>query len=70
MESRKMVLVNLSAGQEGRLGHREQSVDTAGEGESGTNGESSIDIYTLSCVKYTATDKLLHNTGSLPAGDL
>ena len=45
-------------------------VDTAGEGESGTNGESSIDIYTLSCVKYTASDKLLHKTGSPPADDL
>ena len=26
-------------------------VDTAGEGEDGTNWESSIDIYTLLCVK-------------------
>ena len=26
-------------------------VDTVGEGESGINGESSINIYTLSCVK-------------------
>ena len=25
--------------------------DTVGEGEGGTNGESGIDIYTLSCVK-------------------
>ena len=26
-------------------------MDTAGEGEGGKNWESSIDIYTLSCVK-------------------
>ena len=26
-------------------------VDAAGEGEGGTNWESGIDIYTLSCVK-------------------
>ena len=26
-------------------------VNTVGEGESGMNGESSINIYTLSCVK-------------------
>ena len=26
-------------------------VDTVGEEDSGTNGESSIDIYTLPCVK-------------------
>ena len=29
----------------------EDRVGTAGEGESGMNGESSINIYTLSCVK-------------------
>ena len=39
-------------------------VDTVGEGESGTNGESSIDIYTLSCVKWMAGERLLYNTGS------
>ena len=39
-------------------------VDTVGEGERGVNGESSVDIYILPCVKQIATDKLLHNTGS------
>ena len=34
------------------------------EGESGANGESSIGIYTLSCVKYIASEKLIYNTGS------
>ena len=42
MKSRKMVLMKLL---ENGL------VDTAGEGEGGTNWESSIDVYTLSCVK-------------------
>ena len=28
------------------------------------NGESSISIYTLSCVKWVAGKKLLYNTGS------
>ena len=39
-------------------------MDTVREGESGTNEENSIDIYTLSCVKYIAAEKLLHYTGS------
>jgi len=39
-------------------------VDPVGEGESGTNGESSIDIYTLSCIKQISDEKLLYNTGS------
>ena len=41
-------------------------VDTVGEGESGINGESSINIYTLSCVKWMAGGKILYHTGSLP----
>ena len=43
-------------------------VDTVGEGEGGKNWESSIDIYTLSCVKQIDGGKLLNNTGS-PAWD-
>ena len=39
-------------------------MDTAREGESGTNEENSIDIYTQSCVKYIAAEKLLYYTGS------
>ena len=30
----------------------------------GENGESSINIYTLSCVKLIVGEKLLYNTGS------
>ena len=39
-------------------------VDTVGEGERGVNGESSVDIYILPCVKQIAGEKLLYNTGS------
>ena len=39
-------------------------LDTTEEGESGTNGEGSISIYILSCTKWTASEKLLCNTGS------
>ena len=39
-------------------------VDIVAEGKSGMNGESSIDIYTLPCVKQIAGEKLLYNTGS------
>ena len=38
-------------------------VDTVGEGESGMNGEGSLNIYTLSCVQQMAGEKLLYNTG-------
>ena len=39
-------------------------VDTAEQGVGNTNWESSTDIYTLSCVKYITSGKLLYNTGS------
>ena len=39
-------------------------MDTAGEEESGTKCESSIDIYTRLCVKQIASGKLLYSTGS------
>ena len=39
-------------------------VDTAGEGEGGTNWESSTDMYTLPYVKEIAGGKLLYSTGS------
>ena len=43
---------------------REQTVDTAGEGEGETNQENSLEIYALPYVKYIASEKLLYNTGS------
>ena len=36
-------------------------MDPVEEGESGANGESSIDMYTLPCVKQIADEKLLHS---------
>ena len=42
----------------------DERVDTAGVEERRMNWESSTDIYTLPCVKYTASGKLLQNTGS------
>ena len=41
-------------------------VDTAGEGDSGANGENSTDTYTLLCVKQVAGEELLHNIGTHP----
>ena len=64
MESRKMVLMKLFAGQQWRCRHREQTVDTVVVGESGMNGESSIDMCILSCVKQIASEKLSCYTGS------
>ena len=37
---------------------------TVWKGVSGTNGEGSINIYTLSCVKWIVAEKLLYNTGN------
>ena len=39
-------------------------VNIVGKGKSGMNGESSINIYTLLCVKQMAGEMLLYNTGS------
>ena len=39
-------------------------MDTVGERKSEMNGESSIDIYTLSRIKVIAGEKLLYNTGT------
>ena len=63
MESRKLVLMSLFAGRNGDTDTENKRVDTAGEGESGMNGESSIVIYILSCVKQIAGEKLFYNTG-------
>ena len=51
MESRKMVLMNLFARKKGDANIEKRLVDTVREGESRMNGESSIDINTLSCAK-------------------
>ena len=46
--------MNLSAGQEWRLKVQNRLMDTAWKGEGGTNWESSIEIYTLPCIKQMA----------------
>ena len=51
MESGKMVLVNLLAGQQWRRRHKEQTCGHIGEGEGGTNGESCMETYALPRVK-------------------
>jgi len=45
-------------------------VDTGEEGESGINGESSINIYTPSCVKWIAGEKLPYITHRAQSGTL
>jgi len=45
MKSRKMILMNLFAGQQWRCRHREQTRRHGAEGESGTNGEYHGNIY-------------------------
>ena len=39
-------------------------METAREGEGGTNGESSIETYTLPYVEYIASGNLLYNAGN------
>ena len=39
-------------------------MDVVGEGEGGMNGKSSINVYTLPCVKHMAGKKLPYNTRS------
>lgn len=60
MESRKVVLMNLA--EDGLVG-------IVGEGEGGTDWESSIDMYTLLYVKEIISGKLLYSTG-IPVGAL
>ena len=64
MGPRKMVLMNLFAGKEWRHRYREWTCGHSVGGVSGTNGESSINVYTLLCVKWIVGEKLLCNTGS------
>ena len=51
MESGEMVLVNLLAGQQWRRRRKEQTRGHVGEGDGGTNGESSRETYALPLVK-------------------
>ena len=51
-------------GRNGDTDKENKLADIVGERKSGANGESNINLYTLPCVKQTAGEKLLHNTGS------
>ena len=64
IESRKMVLMNLFAGKEWRHKCREWTSGHSGRRRELTNGESRINIYTLSGIKQIAGENLLCNTGS------
>ena len=64
MESRQMVLMNLFAGQQQRCRHRDRLVDIVGEGEGGTNGESSMKTYILLYVKQIASGNFLYDSGN------
>ena len=64
MKSGKMVLMNLFAGKEWRLRHREWPCGHSRGGREGMNGESSISMYTLSGVRRMAGEKLQCSTGT------
>ena len=61
VESRKMVLMNLFAGQQWRHRHREQNYGHGGGAAGGTNRESSLEIYTLWYIKWIASGNLLYD---------
>ena len=58
MEFRKMVLMNLFAGQQWQHRHKEQTCGCSGE------KRENMETYTLPYVKQTASGNLLRDTGS------
>ena len=62
MESRKMVLMNLFAGQQWRYRHREHTYGYRRGRRGGKTWESSTDTRTLPCVPWIASGKSLYNT--------
>ena len=59
-----MILMNLFAEKECKTQIQRTDLWTQWEKEREKKGESSVNIYTLPCVKQIAGEKLLHNTGS------
>ena len=51
-------------GSSGEPGIENRLLDTVGEGEGGTNGESSVDTYTSLHVEWTASGNVLCDSGS------
>ena len=59
--SRKMVLINLLAGQQRRQSHKEE---TSGHSEEEEGGANRMETYRLPYVKQIASKNLLCDTGS------
>ena len=68
MESRKMSPWTYWQGSNGDADIGNRLVDTVGEDEGGTNGESGIETYTLPFVKQTASGNFLYDAGSSTRG--
>ena len=66
MESRKMVLTDVFAGKEWRCTCREGTCRHSGEGEGRTNGESSVDMYTLLCKIDSWCEVAIYTKGAQP----
>ena len=64
MESRKMVLMNLFAGQQWRCRHREPTCGHSRGGEGGMDWKSNTETYTLQYVKQIASGNLVYDTGN------
>ena len=63
MDSRKMVLMNRLAGQEQTCRRRKRTCGHS-NGVGGGKLTDRVDIYTVLCIKLTASGRLLYNTGS------
>ena len=63
MESRKMVLMNLFAGQQRRHRCKEQTFGLIGRGRGWMIWENSTETCTLPCVKQMARANSMHETG-------
>ena len=68
MESGKMVLTILYAGQQRRHRYKEQALDTVGEGEGGMIWENSIETYILPNVKQIASGNSIYDTETQSQG--
>ena len=70
MEPKKMVLINLFAGQQWRRGYKEQTCGHRGEGAGGMKWEGSAETHTSAHGKQTATGHLLPDAGSSDCGSV
>ena len=72
MEFRKTALMNLCSGQQWRHKQRTdlQTQQLGEEGGGGTKGESNMEAYTLSCVKWITNGNLLYDSGNSNQGSV